>query len=334
MGSQTEPSQLVDATYWGLVCSNLLLGVSIFQGYMFYSKNNDRPNLRIFIGFLLSLDIATASLWTVMMHGVLVSHWDGRIPHHAVTWSSAMESAMTTIITFSSQLFFARRIYLVTNGRWMIPAIIAILGFLAIAAGICRILFVVVTLDVQSTRLKIATTSEGIFAATSDFVATAAMCFKCVDSAVGVGQKRRINTVLRSLLFYTINCGTIVTSAQLVMVCVDLYTPYSFIWVSIHMCLGGLYANTLLAMLNVRRHLRLKMSQSSIDLASIDIADTDIEKVQSQGSEGSRHLTSEINPEGASIDTAYTSSVNLEESSLGNAQEKEREDVPPQINVC
>ncbi|TDL16526.1 hypothetical protein BD410DRAFT_795291 [Rickenella mellea] len=90
-------------------------------------------------------------------------------------------------------------------------------------------------------------TCEGGFAAMGDIVATTAMCFTFVESVM---YTRRLSSVVKLLLIYTINRGVLVTTVQILIVALFWYAP-------IHMCLGKLYVNTLRE-LNSRQRLRSK----------------------------------------------------------------------------
>ncbi|TDL15179.1 hypothetical protein BD410DRAFT_796639 [Rickenella mellea] len=109
--------------------------------------------------------------------------------------------------------------------------------------------------EVLKPVFKIMATCEGGFAAMSDIVATTAMCFTFVESVM---YTRRLSSVVRLLLIYTINRGVLVTAVQILIVALFWYGPDKFYWAPIHMCLGKLYVNTLLGMLNSRQRLRSK----------------------------------------------------------------------------
>ncbi|TDL20025.1 hypothetical protein BD410DRAFT_841601 [Rickenella mellea] len=291
-------TKILELNFWGFAAATLLMGVSICQGYAYFSKFKDSLKLKLFIGFLLALDISSTVLYAIALRIVLIlnagqpSSWVVSIP------VLVAESVVTTTITLLAQLFFADRVYRVGRGKRIFPLLIVIFALLGAAGGISRAVFMValrlqnledknykVWFPISSLSLspviaqsQVATATEGGFTIISDVLATMAMCITFVRSG---RDSARLDSLLKSLLIYALNRGILVTSAQISLVMVYFYSPMKFYWlvclvyavvaphviekrrVPIHMCLSKIYLNTLLAMLNARAQLRAKATNAN-----------------------------------------------------------------------
>ncbi|TDL15239.1 hypothetical protein BD410DRAFT_845367 [Rickenella mellea] len=243
----------LELNFWGFLVSLVLLGVSICQAYLYFTKYNDWWPLKLLVLSLLTLDISATFLWSFIIHKILILSWGSPKISYGGKTLLAVESVVTILVTVIAQLFFAYRVYLV-GGRKLriVPILVVAFALLGWGSGIARVILMVVTPMSQmvSTKMKVVNTLEGGFAAVSDIIATVAMVVI-------------LNSVLRTLLIYTFNRGIVVTAAQVSMVVLYLCGPQKFYWNPVHMCLTKLYVNTLLAMLNARAQLRSQAASNS-----------------------------------------------------------------------
>ncbi|TDL15240.1 hypothetical protein BD410DRAFT_796569 [Rickenella mellea] len=251
----TEFIDFLNIVYWGFVWQTVLFGVSICQGFLYFSNYNDRFPLKAYVSFLLFLDVSSTIAWTTGLHTDIVQNWGASV---SLSFSSPFlvaESVSTLTMTFLTQMFFAHRVYLLHPSRPPIPVIIVIFAMIALGGGITRITLSLTTSSdaISAARVKVANLLENGFAAVGDTVATIAMCLKFVESAL---DTRRMASVLRRLMIYTVNRGITVTLVHISIVAFYWCAPEKLYWAPLHMCAGKLYVNTLLAMLNARQGLR------------------------------------------------------------------------------
>ncbi|TDL16585.1 hypothetical protein BD410DRAFT_795240 [Rickenella mellea] len=274
-----------------------LLGVSVRKGYFYFSKYHDRLALKVYVreffpigdrvaaapsianlfkvAFLLFLDMCSTLVWGIGLHGSLIRSRGKPVSVTSAIPFLAAGSAMTLTITFASQLFFSRRVYLLDSSRLRISVIVTISALLALGGGITRIIVMLAPPPDATAQgiFNITNTFENGFAAVSDIVATIAMCFKFVETAMDTRRWDpsaikttsdwllkyvcfRMTSLLRRLMIYTVNRGIVVTSVQILTLVLYWHAPDKLYWMTFHMCVGKLYVNTLLAMLNARRQLR------------------------------------------------------------------------------
>ncbi|TDL20832.1 hypothetical protein BD410DRAFT_790510 [Rickenella mellea] len=246
---------LLGNSYWGFVCSAVLCGVSVIQGYLYFTRNNDKLGFNLFVGCLLGLDISTTSVWAYILYRLLILNIRNSNTLAISNTYFTADSSMTLVITLFTQIFFAHQVYLVmTKRRVVVPAVITFFAILGFVSGAIRI-STVRHAPGKWSRYKLSTTLEGLFFAFSDITASAAMCFLFASAAK---ESKRLSSALKSLTIYTVNRGILVTSAQILLVALYLWQPTKFYWSPFHITLSKLYVNTLLAMLNSRPSLRSK----------------------------------------------------------------------------
>ncbi|TDL20029.1 hypothetical protein BD410DRAFT_899817, partial [Rickenella mellea] len=266
--------KILEANYWGFALATMLLGISLCQGYIFFSRHNNSRGLKIFDLGCIFLNIIfyffAPELRTTIQppHVVLEVNVASKvldqfrplasmatISQQSLTLLVA-ESICTTMITFLTQLFFAVRIYRVDERKHIFPILVSVFAILAAAAGITKAVFIQVIqsfVSLQDIKYVAAVVSEGSLATVGDILATIAMCTKFVRSTK---NSSRLDSVIKTLFLYALNRGVIVMSAQILIVIVYVSWASDLYWVVIHMSLGKVYVITLLSMLNARAKLR------------------------------------------------------------------------------
>ncbi|TDL15244.1 hypothetical protein BD410DRAFT_125210 [Rickenella mellea] len=238
--------------YWGFACSTALFGVTISQSHTYFSNFNDGRAFRSLIAFLLVNDISSTILFSVAVHKMLIGNLVNGTPVEGTAGYFTAESVQTLVITMATQMFFARRVYIVDSNQRTIPVFIVTRIVFMATGSYTELIF---------PKVKVVTVSENGFAAMSDIIATVAMCYKLVEASV---DPRRMSCVVRTLMIYIFNRGIVVTAAQILIVILYAYAPEKWNWLPVHLCVGKLYINTLLAMLNARRRLRVKAEFSNL----------------------------------------------------------------------
>ncbi|TDL18544.1 hypothetical protein BD410DRAFT_793087 [Rickenella mellea] len=254
-GADAQCVAFLSNVFWGTVASTVLLGVSLCQGYFYFSHNDDRLALKLYVTALLLLDISSSIVWSI---GLRKSLLKSSVYAYIAPYAAA-ESVGTLAIAFLTQIFFAHRVYIFGSNRPVIPTIIVIFALVGFVAGLNRVTFGLTSaMDMIETRtFKILNVFEIGFAAMSDIVATVAMCFLLVEFAM---DTRRAASLLRHMIMYTVNRGLVVTLIQVLLLALYLRDSLGLSWIPFHMVIGKLYVNTFLAMLNSRRRLKAKSS--------------------------------------------------------------------------
>ncbi|KAF9529955.1 hypothetical protein CPB83DRAFT_851894 [Crepidotus variabilis] len=111
----------------GLAINILLLGIMVIQTYQYYiNYKNDRLWLKLFVGFLLVGDIFNTAFDAAYLYETLIVNFGNLDALAKATWLFACEPATTAIIVLAVQLFFAWRVFIVTETRVWSVLIVAL----------------------------------------------------------------------------------------------------------------------------------------------------------------------------------------------------------------
>lgn len=121
----------------GLMLNILLFGIMIAQVYVYHtSYKKDSWGLKCFVSYLLFADLVNAIFCFVYLYRTLIIEFGNLEVLGVADWIFATEPALTAIIASSVQLFFARRIWILTK-NW---ALVALVVVISLTSGICGIL--------------------------------------------------------------------------------------------------------------------------------------------------------------------------------------------------
>ncbi|KAJ7666774.1 hypothetical protein DFH06DRAFT_1184728 [Mycena polygramma] len=249
-------SPFADPVFAGVMLSTILWGITIVQTWNYYDSNNDGWMLRTFVGVLFILDTVTTVLTTEMGHIYLIQNFGSLATLTTLPFSGVLEVALNVIIVFFVQLFFASRVYLLTERRVIVPGIIVLFAVAALIAG----MFIVT--DINTTRtvaalakpsMKLEVILTNSFEAAADVVATVAMSWQFYSSR---GYIKSTNSLLDKLLGYAVGRGALVTVTQLLTLALYVADPTKLNWMPVHFSIGKISHITTITILNSRQAMR------------------------------------------------------------------------------
>lgn len=249
--------------YWGFLCSLVLTGINILQGYLYF-PTHEAPHLQVTALAMLVLNITSSALVAQSVYYYLVPHFGSLAPLSTITSELSAECLVSTLITFISQGFFAVQLYSVTKikpSRRMlaVPVIVAVCAIVSFAFGIaCTTVMVVHRHNVLAERSVPFSIFFGLakgFGALTDIIATAAMCLLLASARTGM---RSTNSLVATLVQYIMSRGVLVTLIQTLLLVTFHAAPGRLYWLAFHVNVTKLYANTFFSMLHGREQLRLQ----------------------------------------------------------------------------
>lgn len=201
----------------------------------------------------------------------LIHHF-GDLPFIGVIyWSGGITVLLGILIALAVHSFYVRRVWILSNGSIPVTGIIAFFA-------ICRFGFGIATSILSYTinswaifrerKLPLMTLSVGLgSAALVDILAALALSFYLKRGRSGMQQSdSRINL----LMLYTVNTGTLTSIVSILTVILFVAQPKSLAFLGLVEIQSKLYANSFLASLNARRHIRAKFNTTqftSVELA-------------------------------------------------------------------
>jgi len=252
-------SSTVENTYGALLLGAFLAcclsGIVTVQALLYiklYPKDTTRT--KIIVGIVCLLDtlhtcFVIASIWNYLIPSF------GDVPRFDfIPWSVAITIAITAVLTFIVHCFLAWRIRRLTQNYWITSPILGL--------AILRLGFACVT-----TAEMIRTQSFTVFArnfrwvftlglalsSTVDILITVVLCYKLRSSKT---ESISTDFVIDSLVLYTFENGSLTCAATVLSMICWLTMPHNRIFLALHFMIGKLYANSLLATLNMRKQLR------------------------------------------------------------------------------
>jgi len=251
------------------VLATCLFGCTIVQAWIYVNNNQDSWLFRGFVGSLILADFTTTALNAQTIHFCLLTNFGNPIPLVETTSTINAEFALTVIIAFATQLFFATRIYLFKKSHWWIPAIVVLFAIGQLVAGLlgAALLFkhpVVALLTTSAMKIRFGLT--GGLATVADVTATVSLSWYLSSVRSGI---KRTDTILERLLMYVVSRGLLITIVQILYVIIYLSFPTKLFWMPLHLILSKLYVITLVAMLNARSDLRNTFSGKAVTDSSM-----------------------------------------------------------------
>ncbi|KAF8172070.1 hypothetical protein BJ912DRAFT_994745 [Pholiota molesta] len=251
-------SSVVDGLYWGVILSTVLLGVTIVQAWIYANDNKDGWPLRAYVATLVGLDIATTALNSQFIHSYFIVNFGDLANLALIDRSILVEFAITIVVIFLVQLFFASRVYLLNEKAYIFPGIIAITACISFGAGIFTIVQewkVPLVAGLASRIIRISIGIDQIFVLICDLTATIALSWNLAQAERKSRVKKTV-TILQKLLAFIVARGLLVTVITFIFAIMYLVHPDNLYWMPLHLMLSKLYVITMIAILNSRSWIR------------------------------------------------------------------------------
>ncbi|KAJ6458531.1 hypothetical protein C8R45DRAFT_1221592, partial [Mycena sanguinolenta] len=101
--------------FWGFCATLVLCGVSTLQGYLYFTRYNDKQFIRVLAGLMLLLDFLSMALICQSVYYYMIPHYGSLAPLDAVTGELSVECLISAIITFISQMYFVYQLQIVKS---------------------------------------------------------------------------------------------------------------------------------------------------------------------------------------------------------------------------
>ncbi|KAG6380553.1 hypothetical protein JVT61DRAFT_4912 [Boletus reticuloceps] len=170
--------------------------------------------------------------------------------------------AVTAVVTFMVHCFFANRIRMLTK-RWYIAAPLVFLAFLRLFSA-CVSTSEIIRLKHYSLFIKPypswVFTLGVTLSASVELIITTVMVIFLGSRKTGFAN---MNHVINSLILYTLETGGFTTLVTIASLLCWLLMRHNLIFLGMHFAIAKLYANSLLATLNMRKRFRVDHVTSS-----------------------------------------------------------------------
>jgi hypothetical protein len=255
----------------GAFVSAALYGATSLQTwYYFQSYPADMPFLKIMVLLLWALETVHSAF---NMHGIywfLVSNYFNPRALLILEWSATASIAISGIIIIIVHLFYARRVYYVSNKNlWLALtiAIIAIVHFGFVLSVSITGLQAKYFANLTGTPQLMARIGLSLSLATDVLIASS-LTFYLLRGRTG---RKKTDSLVNRLTVHAVNNGILTSATDLVVLVFVIIAPNSLIYLSIFEVVGNLYTNSLLATLNARNAIKAQQDMHLVEESTFRI---------------------------------------------------------------
>ncbi|EMD32503.1 hypothetical protein CERSUDRAFT_118538 [Gelatoporia subvermispora B] len=265
----SSPRPTVGSILVGGLLSSFLSG-TVFMQFILYFRiyPNDAFRIKSMVAAIWALDMFHTIMIYLACWDYLIRNWTNDAIFDYIPWMIGVTVALTALITFIVQCFFAYRVYTVSNRNIYVTAPIAFLALL-------RVVFALVSMGEMirlssysafSSRYGWVFTTGLSLSSALDVLVTVSLCYFLRRSRSGF---KGMNHIIDLLTLYTVQNGLLTGVTTIAALILWLALSNSLLFLTLHFCIAKLYANSLLATLNARKSLR--RAQTTVESHSMPV---------------------------------------------------------------
>ncbi|RPD62217.1 hypothetical protein L226DRAFT_559002 [Lentinus tigrinus ALCF2SS1-7] len=238
----------------GFIFCVVLYGLTFFQTYIYFTRfPSDHFGTKWTVGLLWAVDTAATTLISHTIYRYLITSFMLAYSQLVTTKTFLAAQGLDIFLALVVQIYYAYRVYTVTDKRPALPAVISTIAAMGCAlsiAGIAQSAQETLFADILTSRVKLLRGVGSALALVSDFIIVAAM-FYYMQPTRNPGMSVP-SGFYETAVVYCFNRATAFTAGQVISLIVFLTSDRHPAWVLVGWVASKLYANSLLAMLNFR----------------------------------------------------------------------------------
>jgi len=217
--------------------------------YFWHCWNKDTKALKFLIAFVTVMDAISTTLCAYSVYWYLVLNFGNVENLGYIVWSMSIQVSTSILVDASVQIYYARRVYIVSKSIICPIIIVALVTFSSIL-GFFFTSKEIAFKDFSKLHSLTWTTCAGMVAcALADLLIAASMCWSLYRWRTGFA---RTDSIIMTLMTYIVNSGLLVSVLAVAVIINFVVSPASMIWAAIYWTMSKCYVNSLLAMLNSR----------------------------------------------------------------------------------
>ncbi|KIY67291.1 hypothetical protein CYLTODRAFT_422699 [Cylindrobasidium torrendii FP15055 ss-10] len=255
LGEDAALHNTMGAMFIGVVLSAILWGMTALQTMYYFNRYpNDAWYLRWFVWITLILDTVHMAMVTHVIYFYLISMYYDKMAITRLVWSVILEALPTGVTATLVQLFFAYRVWRLSQGNWLLTGSIVILVIANVAISVVWTVLAMIR-DTYTQLLEITpfTMTINVLSATIDIIISASLCVLLQSSKTGFKSS---DTMISRLTIFCVNTGLVPRFCALASLFSLVGSPHTLLYAPFYFCIGRLYVNSLLASLNSREYVR------------------------------------------------------------------------------
>ncbi|KAK0455660.1 uncharacterized protein EV420DRAFT_1644443 [Desarmillaria tabescens] len=254
----------------GVIVSACLFGVTCTQTWYYFTRYSDVTILKVWVAAIWLVLTLPANYPTLTgLHRILeVLHV--AFPGHAIyyyvilhygdpaalaqaIWTLCVNITVTGLIGLLVDLFYARRIYYLSNHNVPLLAATIILPVCRFGTSVGITAYSIQLKDFA--RFEVHSMTSLVKASVpihvvTDILVAGSLCYYLHSSRTGI---KRTDTMINRLMVYAVHNGLIIAVADVLVIAFNTAYPGNLVYLAVYQVVANLYSNSLLATLNARR---------------------------------------------------------------------------------
>ncbi|KAG7449942.1 uncharacterized protein BT62DRAFT_944549 [Guyanagaster necrorhizus] len=270
----------------GVIMSSCLFGVTCTQTWYYFTRYSDSIAIKalvctiwyssllirhpILMGLHRILEVIHVAFTSYAIYYYVVLHY-GNPPALAeipVVWSVSLNIGVTDLITLLVYLFYARRIYYLSNHNVPLVAIIIVLSIcrLGTSLGVTGYsIYLKYFILFARPGMKNLIRTSLILHVVTDLLVAVSLCYYLHKRRTGI---KHTNTMINRLMVYAIHNGLITAIVDILVFAFNTAYPDNLVYLSVYQIVANLYSNSFLATLNARRRTKPN-NDTDVDMLSL-----------------------------------------------------------------
>lgn len=251
----------------GFILSLMLYGVTCCQAIQYYSYfPSDKRYIKLLVAFIWLMDtVQQALIAHALWHYLVLLRYNLSIEDASrANWSLIAQVIPTEICAVMVECFFVVRIRILDSKNRSLLLLIPMVTSFSIS-----IVYVIKCYRLpeftSATKMQWLPSVFGSLRAATDLAIAIMMC-SILYSQYQSGLTRRTESLVRTMLQYTLTTGVLTSVLAIVYVVVYLAMPLNMIYIAVYLVHGKIYVNSMLAALNSRKSLRALAVQEDTEL--------------------------------------------------------------------
>ncbi|KAE9396729.1 hypothetical protein BT96DRAFT_1021236 [Gymnopus androsaceus JB14] len=246
------------ALFIGLIFSAILNGVTLSQTWFYFSsqtrERSDPLWLRSMVVVIVILDVLHQLFISIWMYDYCVTNFGVSSALDVLPWSYYGMAYPTGAVTVIIQSFYVWRVWKLSKSFIIAGAIwaVSLAQFGTFLFYVAKVFTVPLASELSETLGPYAILVNAL-GASCDILIAVAMVYYLQQSRTSI---KRTNHMLRSITIFTVTTGIVSSVCAIMVLSMAGAFPGTNIELTFYFMLTRLYANSFLATLNVRDHLR------------------------------------------------------------------------------
>ncbi|KIJ18056.1 hypothetical protein PAXINDRAFT_167354 [Paxillus involutus ATCC 200175] len=242
-------------TFLGL----FLYGITCLQAFFYFQTyERDHRGLKITVAALLTFETIHAALSIWVMDDYLIVHYADEGALQSANWLSTSTYILGFLIDFFVYLYFTWRIWIFTGNRWIVVLMLSIsMSRTAISIIACVLSVIAPTWTRYLSHSRTLIITGNTLFIIGDTFSASVMAYHLTNvrpspNIYDTNSPRRLNILINRLLIFAVATGALTSLVDIIALILSLTQPQSLAFLGPILVQTRLYANSLLASLNIR----------------------------------------------------------------------------------